>query len=86
MSNAVGSHVTERLETELDPTTAALIATADHPGPCYGVMGMSYGIAVEMKVKDMLHKREGAVMALDTDGWTWIHPRYRWLAKTIAKR
>lgn len=27
------------------------------------------------------HSGEGAVLALDTDDWEWIHPRYRWVTE-----
>lgn len=28
------------------------------------------------------HDTEGAVLAMDTGDWNWIHPRYRWLVDT----
>ena len=27
------------------------------------------------------HSCEGAILALDTSDWTWIHPRLRWLTE-----
>lgn len=31
------------------------------------------------------HTGEGAVFSLDTDGWTWIHPRYRWITDELTE-